>query len=393
MLPLSVDLPKTLLEVQGNPLLHYVIEGLVTCGIKHLVVVIGQGELFTPIISYLQKIDKNIKVDVITQTEVGVRGAILAAEQEFEDEKQFFLAHGDIIAPSEFYVHLKHAVERIRADGGIICTLKSSIGDFGVCILDENGYIEKIIEQPSQELKEDLGNYIGAGAYIFPTSFFKALKQSKTFDEAINTLIKKDIRLSGAIWSYENRWMDIGTPYDLLTANKIIFLQDSGTQIHSSAKVSPKALLIGSVNIEAGAVIDHGAVLKGPVYIGRNVYIGTNCLIRDYTVIEEGCVIGFSVELKNTHLQPYSRVGRLSFIGDSVIGRSTDIRSGVTILNNLPSEEPDFIIRGTNFGKKIGVIIGAQAEIGANAVLEPKSVVNSKQKIPPGTVFSSEKVN
>lgn len=387
MLPLS-DIPKTLLQVQGKPIFQYVIDGLLACGIDHLIFVIGQGDKYTPIVQYLQTTNQKIKIDVVIQTEHGVRGAIIAAEKEFTGYNHFFLAHGDIMAPVDFYLHLQHTVDRIGVDGGIACTLKSSIEDFGVCSLDGNGYIEKVIEHPGKNLEHDIGNYVGAGAYIFPISFFNALQESTTFDEAINKLISKQILLAGAIWSFEKRWMDVGTPYDLLTANQILFLQYKGTTIHSSAKVSPNAHITGPVVVEAGVVIEHGAVIKGPVFIGENAYIGTNCLIRDNTAIENGCVIGFSVELKNTHLQPNTRIGRLSFVGDSIVGRNVEIRSGVTVQNHLSDSESDFIVRGTNFKNKIGAIIGDNAEIGANVVLEPKAIVKTKEKVLAGNVIS-----
>ncbi|MHA2363316.1 MAG: sugar phosphate nucleotidyltransferase [Candidatus Hodarchaeales archaeon] len=388
MLPLSENIPKTLLKIQGKPLLQYVIDGLISCQINNLVVVIGEGEFFTPVIRYLQTLSKNIKIDLVTQRKPGVRGAILAAEQEFEETDQIFLAHGDIMAPTDFYSHLKHTVARTGADGGVACTLKSSIEDFGVCLLNGSGNVGSVIEHPGQE--SDVGNYVGAGAYIFPSAFFKALKESKTFDEAINNLITNKNRLAGAIWSYENRWMDIGTPYDLLTANQILFSQYKGTSIHSSATISPSAHLISPVFIGKNVIISHNAVIKGPVFIGDNVYIGTNCLIRDNTVIEEDCVIGFSVELKNSHLQPKTRIGRLSFVGDSIVGKDVEIRTGVTVLNHLSPHEDDFVVRGTNFGRKIGTVIGDNAEIGANVVLKPKTIVKGNETIPPGVVISPE---
>lgn len=390
MSPLANLYPKSMIYIQGKPILGYVIEGLIETGIHHFVVVIGKGDIFSSIVSYLRSgnFGKNIKFDIVTQKEAGVCGAILSAETEFSNEQKIFLAHGDILATKSFYTHLKNTFKRTGADGGIAMTLKSSIEDFGVCQLDSTGNIESVIEHPGHEIASDVGNYIGAGAYIFPKSFFEHLKESSDFDKAINALVKSGHRIAGSIFSEENKWQDIGTPYDLIIANQILFSEYSGTEIHSSAKVSSSAQLIGSVKIEAGVVIEHGTILKGPVYIGKNSYIGTNCLIRDNTSIEENCRIGFSVEIKNTHIQKNTNIGRLSFLGDSVVGYGARVSSGVTIINELSDTEDDFIVRGSNFGKKIGSVLGDKSVIGANAVLEPKTKIDYKEIIPPGVVIS-----
>ena len=389
MNPLANTYPKTMLEIQGKPILGHVIDAMVSTGVYHIVVVIGQSDLFSSVIRYLRsgKFGDNIKIDIITQKEPGVRGAILSAWNEFKNEGKVFLAHGDIIATKSFYQHLANTVNRTSADGGVSMTLKSSIEDFGVCLLDSTGNIEKVIEHPGQG--SDVGNYIGAGAYIFPNEFFDVLSKSSDFDKAINNLVETGFRLAGAIFSDDFKWMDIGTPYDLLSANHILFSEYSGTIIHSTAKISPSAQLIGPVKVESGVTIEHGSIIKGPVYIGKNVYIGTNCLIRDNTSIEEDCRIGFSVEIKNTHIQPNTKVGRLSFLGDTVVGNNVSINSGVTIMNHIPDTQPAFIIRGTNFEHKIGSVLGDDCIIGANAVLEPKTKIGYKEIIPPGVVIST----
>lgn len=389
MLPLSANIPKTMLQVQGQPLLGYVIDGLLACDVDQIVVVIGEGEFFTPVLRYLRlgDFDRSVKIEVVTQRAPGVSGAILSAKNEFQGYEKLFLAHGDIMATPNFYTHLKSTVDRTGADGGIAMTLKSSIEDFGVCVLDATRNVAKVVEHPGLEQARSLGNYVGAGAYIFPTSYFSYLERAHHFGPAINEMINDGRRLSAAIFSEEGEWMDIGTPYDLLTANAIQFQQYQGSYIHSTAQISPMAHISGPVKVEAGAVVEHGAIIKGPCYIGKDVYVGNNCLIRDNTSIEEGCNIGFSVELKNTHLQPFTNIGRLSFVGDSIVGRNVEIRSGVTIMNHY-MEGDDFVVRGTNFGKKIGAVVGDRAEIGANAVLEPKTSVQQGEFVPPGVVIS-----
>ena len=386
MSPLSDLRPKTSLLLMGRPIFQYAIDGLSQAGVDEFVVVVGQnGE---PIINYLQTIDSNLRFTVVKQKKDGVEGAILSAKNEIEDPT-FILAHGDIVAPARFYQQLTRTFHG-GADGSIAVTLKSSISDFGLISISDSGYVTHVIEHPGQERK-DMGNYIGAGAYIFPKEFLNELEKSKnsTFDNTINTILNQGHNIKASVFSEEDMWMDIGNPYDLLTATRIVFSEYSETRISASSQISHNAHIDGPVVIEAGATIDHGAVIKGPVYIGKNVYVGTNCLIRDHTAIEEKCVIGFSVEMTRSHIQPLTTIGRLSFIGDSIIGRKAEIRSGVTIANELPSKNHIFDVRGSVF-TKAGAVIGDEASIGANVVLASMTVVGTYDTISPGIVYSNQ---
>ncbi|MHA1991748.1 MAG: sugar phosphate nucleotidyltransferase [Candidatus Hodarchaeales archaeon] len=386
MKPISTNTPKSNIVLQGKPIVHHIIDGLKKANISDVIIVVSDsGE---PIVKYLKKIDSDLKFTVVNQIESGVEGAILSVKKEIKDS-HFFLAHGDIIAPPRFYEQLMRTFKS-GGDGAISITLKSSISDFGVIQLDNTGYISEVIEHPGKD-KTDIGNYIGAGAYIFPQSFFDYLEgeSSGNFDLAINSLIKSGAVINASIFSEESLWMDLGTPFDLLTANRILFSQYSETKISKLAEISPSAHIEGPVVIEAGAKIDHGAVIKGPVYIGKKVYVGTNSLVRDHTAIEKGCTIGYSVEITRSHIHPGSRIGRLSFVGDSIVGEKSSIKSGVTVINELPKNKY-LDIRGSLF-EKFGVIIGPNAIIGANGVLEPISVINAGEETKSGSVIKDQK--
>ena len=55
-------------------------------------------------------------------------------------------------------------------------------------------------------------------------------------------------------------------------------------------------------------------------------------------------------------------------------------------MNELPTDTV-LDVRGSVF-QKAGIITGDQADIGANTVLEPLTVINSKEKTPPGIVIA-----
>ena len=85
------------------------------------------------------------------------------------------------------------------------------------------------------------------------------------------------------------------------------------------------------------------------------VKIGPYSHIRPNSKIFSHSKIGNFVEIKNSQLEEESKVNHLSYIGDSIIGRSTNIGAG-TITANSDGQ------------KKYQTKIGKNSSIGANTV-------------------------
>ena len=92
--------------------------------------------------------------------------------------------------------------------------------------------------------------------------------------------------------------------------------------------------------------------------------------------------------IKNSIIEPDSTVGRTSFIGDSIIGTGTDIRSMFTFQNELLGKRikrGPIEIRGTIY-TKLGAVIGNNTDIGPNTVIHPAETVGSNKTIKAGTI-------
>ena len=389
MMPLSKYSPKTMLRIHGKFVIEYVIDGLIETGIEDFVIVLGhQREKLKRALEEYRR--KGINIKVVDQGQKhGIEGAILSAYPTLSGDQPFILAYGDIITPPKFYHHLINSFINTAADGSIAVTLMGKSHEFGIASIDDRGFITKILPDPSKD--ENDTNYIFAGASILPGEFFDILSEEKKLTKALARLLKEQRRICASVW--QDEWIDVGYGWDLLTANRNLFVDLNYARIHKSAKISPSAHISGLVVIEKGVTIDHNVEIVGPCYIGKNVYIGTNSLIRDYTCIGAGCNIGFSVEIKNSVLQPKTKIGRLSFVGDSVIGENVLIGSGVTTMNVLRDEEFQKApqqIKGREY-HKLGSIIGPNSTIGSNSVIKPFVVIDADQVIPDGSVIKKEK--
>lgn len=388
MLPLSKYCPKTMLYLHGKYLIEYVIDGLMETGIDEFVIVVGYlgQQMLSVVGNYRQK---GVNIQIVDQgDQVGVEGALLSASELFIDNDSFLLAYGDILAPSMFYHHLFNSFVNTAADGAIAATLVGKSSEFGVVSADERGFVTKILpETPSDETE---ANYIYAGASILPTEFFDILRDEGKLTAALAQLLKEQRQICASFW--QDEWIDVGYAWDLLAANQDIFKNLEYAQIHKTAKISPSAHISGLVLIEKNVTIDHNAEIVGPCFIGEDTYIGTNSLIRDHACIEKNCIIGYSVEVKNSVIQPGTKIGRLSFIGDSVVGEKVKLGSGVTTMNKLESvtsQEATKIIKGRVY-KKLGTIIGPNATIGSNVVMMPGVMIDADQVIFPGMVVRED---
>ena len=190
--------------------------------------------------------------------------------------------------------------------------------------------------------------------------------------------------LRASMW--EDEWLDVVYPWEILTANKMIMDSWQESSIARTATLEANVTLQGIVCIEAGAIIKSGAVLEGPCCIGEGSYIGNNSLIRSYTSVGKNCKVGSGVELKNCVVMDNSQIGRLSFVGDSVLGENVDMGAGCMTVNRTVDWEPISVKNGKRpMGTgmtKLGAFLGDGVVVGAGNTLQPGMVVAPGKILP-----------
>ncbi len=391
MEPLSVGLPKSLITLLGVDVLTRILQGLKTAGIEGVIVVIqGSEQLRRRALQVGEEL--GLEVEVVEQGSLReVWGALVAAKNSLVGrvgEGSFLLSYGDIVSTPRFYAKL---VEDSSAAGYPVASvvLQKDVTTYGVVKLGSNGAIEKIVEKPVS-LDPNMGGYVLAGAFVLPASIFEFGGEEDGFIGVLNRFAET-YTLGISVW--EGVWVDLGYPWDVLTASSKLLgeLKQSSISIHS--RVSPTAIIEPPVVIEEGAVVDHHAVIRGPAYIGRNVYVGTGALVHSFSSLEEGVSIGAYTEVSGSVLGPGTWVGRGCFVGNSVVGMKVVFEPHVTTLSVLrDSEMPARLEPTISNGRpihKMGSVIGNGARIGANSVLYPSSRVETNATISPNTVLRS----
>ena len=108
--------------------------------------------------------------------------------------------------------------------------------------------------------------------------------------------------------------------------------------------------------------------------------------MRSYTSLGDHCSVGYGVELKNCVVFNNTKIGRLSFIGDSVLGENVDIGAGSMTVNRTADWKPVSVKLGSKkFNTKrikLGAFIGDNVVIGAGNTIEPGTVLESEKVVP-----------
>jgi UDP-N-acetylglucosamine diphosphorylase/glucosamine-1-phosphate N-acetyltransferase len=378
--PFTDTRPISMVNVAGRPLFDNTIDLLTEAGINDIFVVVGhKREGLTKRIGEYDQGGVNLHY-VEQNKNLGIGDAVLKVKDKISPGEYFLLIYGDTITSANIFRKAQQSFHSFKSPVASIC-LPPSNEMFGNVFLNAQMKITKIIEKPRGN---NLGNYVLSGVYVLPESFFGLLeKKGRSMEKAIQGLMKKE-DLRASMW--EEDWLDIVYPWEILTANKMLMDSWEKSSIAKSAELEGNVTIQGAVHIDEGAVVRAGAVLEGPCSIGKGSYIGNNSLIRSYTSLGNNCSVGYGVELKNCVVQDNTTIGRLSFIGDSVLGENVDMGAGTMTVNRTVDRKPVVIKSGKKSFptglEKIGAFIGDNAVIGAGNTIKAGTVIKPGRVVP-----------
>ena len=179
------------------------------------------------------------------------------------------------------------------------------------------------------------------------------------------------------------------TPWDWL--KQIGAALEAGDFGRNECSVPPGVHVEGRVWIHPSVKLPAYATIIGPVYIAANCQIRPGAFIRGNVIAGEGCVLGNACEFKNCLLLDGVQVPHFNYVGDSILGNRAHLGAGV-ICSNLRLDQAEVTIRladklvSTGL-KKFGAVVGDQAEVGCNAVLNPGTLLGPRALVMPCMAF------
>lgn len=391
MLPLSANVPKHLLPVAGRPLIFHTLDALQKAGITETLVIYGyHGEKLREAIEAQQW--KNMEISFVLQKERQGTAHAAGHAEGFVGADDALLMNGDIMLGPDSFEGLVSYHE--AADYELTVSVRPVEDPTAYGIVEvQNGKAVKMIEKPKRE--ELVSNLVNAGFYIIGESIWEAIRNTRPsargeleITDSIEMIIEKG---NVGAFTLPSWWIDIGKPWDLLEANKLV-LGNAKKRIDGT--VENGAVIKGETIVEKGAIVKSGAYIEGPAYIGTDCTIGPNCYIRAYTSLGHKVKIGNAVEIKNCIIMDETNVGHLSYVGDSILGRNCNFGAG-TITANLRHDDQaiNATVRGERVSsgrRKLGSIIGDNVKTGIGTSIAPGVVIHQGARTGIGVIVGRD---
>ena len=384
--PLSEKKHKSLIKIMGKSLIGWTIEAIKRAGIKNIIIVqspdsnlekhLGDGSFF------------GVKLSYVTQKEArGMGNAVMKAESLIEDN-HFFVLNPYAFNADEFLNLMTKKQKSANADLVLLGSKTDKPWNYGILELKDDKVLS-IVEKPQPQVAPS--NIKAIGIYLLPKDFFDYYRRVKEHDYAYEDALalymkERDVK----VVITEKTTPTLKYPWDLFEVSRMImnnFIKEQ--KIHKSVKIAKSAIIEGLVVIEENTIIFENAVIKGPCYIGKGCTIGNNTLIRKYTNLEDGVLIGANAEVTRSIFQSRSHT-HAGFFGDSIIGEDARIGSGAITANiRMNRKEIDPFVKNKRVETRLtalGAIIGDNTHLGVAVNLMPGVLVGSNVQIGPNTL-------
>ena len=153
-----------------------------------------------------------------------------------------------------------------------------------------------------------------------------------------------------------------------MTGPETIFFS-TDTKIGKNVTIEPYVVIGKKVNIGNNVIVRSFSHLES-CKIENRVEVGPYARIRPETTLKEGSKIGNFVEVKKSIVGKKSKVNHLSYIGDTTIGKSSNIGAGTITCNYDGDKKSKTKI-------KDNVFIGSNSALVAPVTIEEKSIVGA----------------
>ena len=164
----------------------------------------------------------------------------------------------------------------------------------------------------------------------------------------------------------------------MISPETIFFSKD--TKIGKNVSIEPYVVFVGNVILKNNITIKSFSHLED-VKVENNVSIGPYARLRPGSILGEGVNIGNFVEVKKSKIGRNSKVNHLSYIGDAILGKKTNIGAGTITCNYDGVKKNKTVIKdkvfiGSNTSLVAPITIEEQSVVGAGSVITRK--VNKK---------------
>lgn len=401
------SLPKVLHPVANKPMVNHVIDSARQVNAENTYLVYGFGG---------DVLKEKVKGDDLTfieqEEQLGTGHAVDMASPYLKDDEDVLVLYGDV--PLTKVSTLKRLLEAKPENGMSLLTVHlANPNGYGRIMreasTDNKGTVVGIVEQKDANAEQLLINECNTGILLANGGDLKRWLSNLSNDNAQGEYYLTDIIAAAHKEGKEIATAHPDSEIEVEGANNRVQLaslerayqyrQAEALMIAGASILDPNRIDIrGEVTVGQEITIDVNCIFEGKVTIADGAKIGANCIIIDSEIGEnaiikpnsiiEGAIIGDEasagpfarirpgsvlktnshignfVEMKKTVLGEGSKAGHLTYLGDTEIGKNSNIGAGTITCN----------YDGVN---KFKTIIGDNAFIGSNAsIVAPVTIGN-----------------
>jgi bifunctional UDP-N-acetylglucosamine pyrophosphorylase / glucosamine-1-phosphate N-acetyltransferase len=371
---------KVLHELGGEPMIARTLRAFAALDTHPLVLVVGHQALEVEAAARHALPHADLRFAIQAEQ----RGTGHAARCGFEALSSAFrgevlIGYGDM--PMVTAETLRDCLEqhrKSRAELTFISVNVDDAGAYGRVVRDRDGKVAKIVEARDATPAERAINEINTGIYLARADFLRVALEKLRPDNVQNEYYLTDIvaigRRNGAslgvcVAPDANEFAGINSREELarmeaqvrtetnrrLMAAGVTIIDPATVYIAAEVEIGPDSVIGPNVQILGRSRIGAGVMIEGTAWL-RDVTIGDRCHLK-ICVRAEACNIGADSEIgpfanlrEGTQLEGHNRIGNfvetkkarigrgskashLSYLGDAVIGRDTNVGCGVITVN------------------------------------------------------------
>jgi glucose-1-phosphate thymidylyltransferase len=372
--PLTVTRPKVMIPIANRPILEYIIDALISNGIRDIILVVGYKR--EQIMSYFEdgKAFGAKLTYVVQKKQLGTAHALYQARSYIKSDNEFIVLPGDNIIGAASIAELI----KLRKNA-VLLTREAYPTKFGVA-RTKGRRLMALAEKVTAESTSEVGvNLIGTGIFLFSPAILDTLwTRVEAGSTDLTTMVQRLIE-DGIEFSYTETdiWSEAVYPWNLLYQNAMAL---STIALEKHGKLERGVMLKGPVAVGKGSIIRAGSYIEGPVVIGNGCEIGPSACILPATSIGHNVTIGSFTELAHSIIMNDVNIGACSVISNSVISE------GCTLGPHFVAVHGDTYVRvhdGFHEVKKIGAIIGEDCNFGSSTVVKPGIIIGAHCKVNP----------
>jgi len=418
--------PKVVHQILGLPLVTHVLRAVEPLSPTTVACVVGHGRDEVQTAVHTSHPAARI---VVQEQQNGTGHAMRIAMEAMSDIStgSVLVLAGD--SPLITTATLQALVSTHHANDASVTVLTSVAANphgYGRIVRKADGGVARIVEQADADAATAAIAEVNSGIYVFDVARLRTHLASLTTNNAQGEEYLTDV-IAAAVAAGEVVAAHVGTHDETLGINDRVQLAHAAgvmrdrvntalmhagvtvvdptstwvspdADIAADTIIEPGCQILGRTVIATGAVIGpHTTLVDCEVGAGAHVrrteatqaIIGARCDVGPFTYLRPGTVLGDDakagayVEIKQSTVGPHSKVPHLSYVGDAVIGRDTNIGAATVFVNyDGVTKHQTTVGDGVRIGSDTMLV--APVNVGDGAYTAAGSVITDD--VPPGSM-------